>query len=422
MKEKNKGITLIALVITIVILLILAGTSIGALTGERGIIASTRYAVFASEMEGIKENVQIKKLEIYTKSYYQNVSLVLFEKKLNINEIEIVDTLKRELLYTRAGMKEGESPDDYDEENFKELVDENGIVKRVYVIDKETGNGKENTYIYDEETETVFKIPPTTIAGKTYHSHKNVITENSGSSGEEGEEPEPEPESNIVEKESEIVEVGEESYYGPNLKGFNKKRTYVVYYSEDFSKTKAVTVEEYLKEGEQRQIEEKGEKYTFYDYEKKIWGNIKTTGNGQEAWWVWIPRYRYKINGQSSTPPIEVVYTDQEDNPANKERGTLGEEYIVHPAFNIGEKKLKGIWISKYEPSYGDTKGTNKVLAPDMSGFDRENTYIELYDIETNTFTNKKLSEVNLDTINNNNEWYDYSNQKWRGSMVGMDT
>ena len=416
MKVKNKGITLIALIITIVVMIILAGTSIGAMVGENGIIASTRYAVFASEMEGVKENVQMKKLEILTKSYYQNVNPVLFEKKLNVNEIEIVDTLKRELLYTRAGMKEGESPEDYNAEDFKELVDEEGIVKRMYVIDKETGNGKENTYIYDEETETVFKIPATTIAGKVYHSHNNTITINNGSSGEEEDSPEPEkpePEGNIIEKESEIVQVGEEYYYGPNFKGFNKKKTYIVYYSEDYTKTKEVILEEYLKEGEKRQIQEGSETYTFYDYGNKIWANIKTVANGQEAYWVWIPRYRYKINGKDSTPPIEVIYTDDEDKPANREKGELGEEYIVHPAFNLGEKKLKGIWISKYEPSYGESKGTNKVLAPDMSGFDRENTYIELYDIETNVFTDKKLSEVDLDTINDNNEWYDYSKQKW---------
>ena len=36
MEKKNKGITLIALVITIVVLLILAGISISMLTGENG--------------------------------------------------------------------------------------------------------------------------------------------------------------------------------------------------------------------------------------------------------------------------------------------------------------------------------------------------------------------------------------------------
>ena len=50
MKEKskrikeNKAITLIALVVTIVVLIILAGISIGALTGNNGIINQTQNA------------------------------------------------------------------------------------------------------------------------------------------------------------------------------------------------------------------------------------------------------------------------------------------------------------------------------------------------------------------------------------------
>ena len=38
MKRKNKGVTLISLVITIIVLLLLAGVSISILTGENGIL------------------------------------------------------------------------------------------------------------------------------------------------------------------------------------------------------------------------------------------------------------------------------------------------------------------------------------------------------------------------------------------------
>lgn len=41
---KNRGITLIALVITIIVLLILAGISIGMLTGDNGIINNAKQA------------------------------------------------------------------------------------------------------------------------------------------------------------------------------------------------------------------------------------------------------------------------------------------------------------------------------------------------------------------------------------------
>ena len=41
--KNNKGITLIALVITIIVLLILAGISIAMLTGENGILTNSVY-------------------------------------------------------------------------------------------------------------------------------------------------------------------------------------------------------------------------------------------------------------------------------------------------------------------------------------------------------------------------------------------
>ena len=40
--KKNKGITLIALVITIIVLLILAGVSIATLTGEDGLLTRSQ--------------------------------------------------------------------------------------------------------------------------------------------------------------------------------------------------------------------------------------------------------------------------------------------------------------------------------------------------------------------------------------------
>ncbi len=31
----------------------------------------------------------------------------------------------------------------------------------------------------------------------------------------------------------------------------------------------------------------------WYDYENGKWANIKTSNEGLEAYWVWIPRYEY---------------------------------------------------------------------------------------------------------------------------------
>lgn len=55
-KYKQNGITLVALVVTIVVLLILAGISIGILTGEDGIIEKAQEAVFKSEIKDYQES------------------------------------------------------------------------------------------------------------------------------------------------------------------------------------------------------------------------------------------------------------------------------------------------------------------------------------------------------------------------------
>ena len=62
-KDKNmkeKGITLIALVITIIVLLILAGVSIAMLTGNNGIITQANKSKVANEKATAKEKVQVE--------------------------------------------------------------------------------------------------------------------------------------------------------------------------------------------------------------------------------------------------------------------------------------------------------------------------------------------------------------------------
>ena len=56
---KNKGITLIALVITIIVLLILAGVSITAIIGEDGIITKAKIAKEETEKAADKENIEL---------------------------------------------------------------------------------------------------------------------------------------------------------------------------------------------------------------------------------------------------------------------------------------------------------------------------------------------------------------------------
>ena len=63
MKDKQKGITLIALVITIIVLLILAGVSIATLTGENGILNRAKEAREKTEIATEDEQRKIAMYE-----------------------------------------------------------------------------------------------------------------------------------------------------------------------------------------------------------------------------------------------------------------------------------------------------------------------------------------------------------------------
>ena len=70
--RNQRGITLIALVITIIVLLILAGVSIAMLTGENGILTRSRQAADETAIAGAKEAVSNAINEAIT-GYYANV-------------------------------------------------------------------------------------------------------------------------------------------------------------------------------------------------------------------------------------------------------------------------------------------------------------------------------------------------------------
>ncbi len=89
-KEKNynsKGITLIALVITIIVLLILAAVSIATLTGENGILTKAQTAKEETQKATAKEKVQVAVMG----SYDEDKNLDLKQLNDNINKIEGID-------------------------------------------------------------------------------------------------------------------------------------------------------------------------------------------------------------------------------------------------------------------------------------------------------------------------------------------
>ncbi len=79
MKGKN-GITLIALIITVVILIILAGIGIGALVNQDGIVDKANEAKIETERKDIEEQINI--MTIQSMDQYGNVIRETLKTKL----------------------------------------------------------------------------------------------------------------------------------------------------------------------------------------------------------------------------------------------------------------------------------------------------------------------------------------------------
>ena len=91
----KKGITLIALVITIIVLLILAGVTIATLTGDNGLLTKAGEAKNASEQANLLEELQLALIEGQTDKYFNSNSNMdeklkaIFEKSYGQGNIDV---------------------------------------------------------------------------------------------------------------------------------------------------------------------------------------------------------------------------------------------------------------------------------------------------------------------------------------------
>ena len=87
------------------------------------------------------------------------------------------------------------------------------------------------------------------------------------------------------------------------------------------------------------------------DNNSSEWANARVTIDGVDSYFVWIPRYEYKIDSDAHTIDVKFI-------PTSKTQADEG--YIIHPAFtnnvDMGgwTSELSGIWIGKYESARED--------------------------------------------------------------------
>ena len=162
-----------------------------------------------------------------------------------------------------------------------------------------------------------------------------------------------------------------------------------------------------------------------YDYNNQQWANAVVTIDGVESYFVWIPRYEYKINYTTPGTPSDGGTIDIKFIPTSQT--TADEGYIIHPAFtsdvNNGgwSEELPGIWVGKYESNLvnkadgnnintssstigniivDSTNNTDKAIAvkPGMSSW--------RYCTIGNMYTNAKAYSTNLNShMLKNSEW-----------------
>ncbi len=120
----------------------------------------------------------------------------------------------------------------------------------------------------------------------------------------------------------------------PDISSFDENSTYYVYYEGE----------------EEKQVSIKDEEpENWYDYSNQKWANIVTKNNNTETYFVWIPRYEYKIlndrtNLSTANRRIDVTFISTDITNSNCSNG-----YKVPEAFTFDGKELPGYWITKYQ-------------------------------------------------------------------------
>ena len=383
--KKAHGITLIALVITIIVLLILAGVTIAALSGPNGILSNADKAKEQTAESGAREKINIAVAGSYDntgrfdsekfKEEIQNMGGTILAEDDSTITVEmdgyeaVVDKETGEIisieksggirpqlegkLYQTNGseIQEGQT---YDELQIKVTVTNVSDIDTIDSIILKNKNGEEQEKLEENLTngEASFKI----TSNGTYTAEAKGTTEGIQKTGTaeikvEGKFVVEDFDRYLTEGKIDIVWLDKnnniiETPNAPKLTG-NMQPIKLNTDGTDFETT---------------------DKSNWgYNYANKQWANMQT---GDGSMFVWIPRYAYKITYYNSDKSQIVGYSNSEGlvnakgevvTPCEEGIETVG-EYIVHPAFSKNAEvgggwttsngeNIEGFWVGKFEVS-----------------------------------------------------------------------
>lgn len=310
--KRNKGITLITLVVTIILLIILASVVMYSLLNENSLMLRSKEAKFKTKMTAIAEEVNLYNLNLSLndekiENFYAGK---LAEKIIKENEIDIGTN---EILDMKKISKNAESA----EEKYS-MVYEGTFY---YVSQKNIKNNEKQVQWCKEIGIPVWE-----------YSNSN---------------------SGIKVVNGNYEEVNGVYLCTPNLStGFKKENTRYMY-----------TRNGNFVPGSW--INQKPEE-DWYNYKNSVWANIYVETNGIGSYYTWIPRYCYKIlSTEAGNQRMDVKFIDCENNYINAETGEkLTEKQLLEQGYKIPEsfwwdnnndgtettnERLPGYWISKYQ-------------------------------------------------------------------------
>ena len=340
----NKGITLIALVITIVVIIILSSVALSFMLTGNGLLTKTQEGRFKIRMQEIAEKLGVYKIS----------TAVEYMKQISNNNIEEAN----------ANLYAGEILKDIIAEEELEIED-NQVKDIKKVIESIKPSEEEYLMVYQ---------------GELYYVSQNTIHNNKKQEqwceeiGIKVWDFNPPTGIQMVNGQYECIN----GLYmcTPQLKkGFDRYKTRYIKSQED-----------YLIPGTWIN---KTPEDDWYNYSEHKWANIYTENNGIESYFVWIPRYVYKTNPenqQAGNQRMDVKFVDTSNNykyldeNGNEQTipwegtGTAGEQCLKDQGYKIpdafywtnqyenesnSKTALPGYWAAKYQLTNSETKIVN---------------------------------------------------------------
>ena len=312
MLKQNKGVTLMALAITIIVLLILAGVTIHMIVGDSGLFGKANEAKFKTMMSSYREEVNLYTSWKVTETMNTDTSGINSGDPLkSAIEQSIVEDIKAE----DVNMAITDIIKDIKNEAKDYVVVYKGEI--YYVSSKEVKNNEKQIKWCNDIGIKVLEIK----------KEEGIVVRNGNYELIDGIYVcTPKLNEGFVAEKTRYLEVNDAGNLTPGNWIDQKPTT------------------------------------NWYSYRQSKWANIIVENNGTEIYYTWIPRYCFKLDQENERSDVKFIdcdnnYKDENGNVTNWE--TLeAEGYQIPEAFTFDKTNLAGYWAMKYTAGDVSTPST----------------------------------------------------------------